>query len=279
MTVIALLLALQDVQDGVYTHQDYAIRFTARKADIRVRSADFQFRWPGSLCEIEGPDDIGGVLVLYTSAMKVDKYAAWREASWTKLSGVRLYRKIASERLDRKTGDWLREEHTLEYAAKETVEWHYVETFISHGKRNLELTVWCPETRWEENRDAMRAIADSLRYADAEHPWAKLGEGSWVEFRSGKTTARRTLVKKTADRLTFRADAQEFDEPVLLLAEPEPKKTGEGEEELEIAGKKLKCRWIETATYKIWTSDEVPGGTVRKVTPESETICTGFEKR
>jgi hypothetical protein len=42
----------------------------------------------------------------------------------------------------------------------------------------------------------------------------------------------------------------------------------EGDEEIEVAGKKVKCRWVETTTEaggnrivsRVWMSKEVPGG-------------------
>jgi len=50
-------------------------------------------------------------------------------------------------------------------------------------------------------------------------------------------------------------------------------KKGEGDEELEIAGKKVKCHWIENvadmngvkSATKIWMSRDVPGGLVKQV--------------
>jgi len=47
--------------------------------------------------------------------------------------------------------------------------------------------------------------------------------------------------------------------------------TKEGEEEIEVAGKKLKCKWIEmvikmgemTSTSKVWTSSEIPGSVAK----------------
>ncbi|MFB3893480.1 MAG: hypothetical protein ACE15C_15815 [Phycisphaerae bacterium] len=51
-------------------------------------------------------------------------------------------------------------------------------------------------------------------------------------------------------------------------AEPTTKpQMKEGTEEIEVAGKKIKCKWVETTaeqagtktTSKVWTSDEIPG--------------------
>src|ERR1041384_5793131 len=62
----------------------------------------------------------------------------------------------------------------------------------------------------------------------------------------------------------------------------------EGEEEIEIAGKKLKCRWIKGTSnegnVKFWVSTEVPGGIVKVEQTTSEgvttkSIVTGWEKK
>jgi hypothetical protein len=50
-------------------------------------------------------------------------------------------------------------------------------------------------------------------------------------------------------------------------------KKGEGDEEIAVGGKKYKCHWVETetvsdqmaSTSKVWTSPEIPGGTVKMV--------------
>jgi hypothetical protein len=58
------------------------------------------------------------------------------------------------------------------------------------------------------------------------------------------------------------------------LADPVAKpKVTQGSEELTIAGKTLKCQWIETTMVmggqtvvtKVWQSDQVPGGQVKMV--------------
>jgi len=61
-------------------------------------------------------------------------------------------------------------------------------------------------------------------------------------------------------------------------------KTGakEGDEEIEVKGKKYKCHWYEwttkgdgeTTTHKLWQSSEVPGGTVKRtnITKKGEKV-------
>jgi len=52
----------------------------------------------------------------------------------------------------------------------------------------------------------------------------------------------------------------------------------EGEEEIQVAGKTIKCQWVEstikiadeTSMNKLWWSDSVPGGTVKQVTTKKQ---------
>jgi hypothetical protein len=120
---------------------------------------------------------------------------------------------------------------------------------------------------------------------------------------------KRTLLKK-GDKLKFKLEskmvkptamdmpASESEEDAMMAGGgggggggSEPKKLGEGDEDVEVAGKKLKCHWVEyemdsgggKMKSKVWTSDAVPGGTVKTVskndTMESTMTLTGFEKK
>lgn len=64
----------------------------------------------------------------------------------------------------------------------------------------------------------------------------------------------------------------------------------EGDEEIEVAGKKLKCRWIEgtqkeTTKLKFWVSKDVPGGIVKGEASGGELpgpmkmVTTAWEKK
>jgi hypothetical protein len=78
-------------------------------------------------------------------------------------------------------------------------------------------------------------------------------------------------------------------EPAKDAPKPE-----EGDEEIEVAGKKLKCHWVKSVsenngmktTSKVWTSDAVPGGMARsesltegKMKMSSTMEVTAFEKK
>jgi hypothetical protein len=95
-----------------------------------------------------------------------------------------------------------------------------------------------------------------------------------------ETTGRVIRGKKVSERPAMRAEylARPAPEPGRLPphgppnpapdpADLKPKVT-EGEEELVIGGKKVKCKWTEfrlgTRSEKSWKSEEVPGGLVKK---------------
>lgn len=60
----------------------------------------------------------------------------------------------------------------------------------------------------------------------------------------------------------------------------------EGEEEVEVAGKQVKCHWVEstvkigeeTSSEKLWWSDDVPGGTVKKTTTKKQGDRVFFQR-
>jgi hypothetical protein len=80
-----------------------------------------------------------------------------------------------------------------------------------------------------------------------------------------------------------------------VAAADQPKQTKKGEEEIDVAGKKMKCKWFEfegkgvgvggKVTVRFWVSDDVPGKTVRvDISREGgaakvEAIATAWEKK
>jgi hypothetical protein len=158
-----------------------------------------------------------------------------------------------------------------------------------------------------------------------KNPWAAYGEGTWVETEiestvmgnTSKTVMKRTLVKKDDKELTLKIESKmvsptEMNMPASEMKEPVEfpaggtaggagapsgaKELGQGEEEVEVAGKKLKCKWVELemtsgdtkTVVKSWTCDEVPGGMVKSTTkstggPTGDVVSNlkviGFEKK
>ncbi len=149
-----------------------------------------------------------------------------------------------------------------------------------------------------------------------ENPWNKFAAGSWAELKivsnaggaETEMTQKQTLVDKGAEELTIKVEGKmvkpvAMDMPPSEMKSPTkgkaggaaagapPKELGKGEETLEVGGKKLACKWVETEidaggqkmTSKAWTCDEVPGGVVKVETKGANLTSTmtlvGFEAK
>jgi hypothetical protein len=148
--------------------------------------------------------------------------------------------------------------------------------------------------------------SSQARAEDVDNPefgyWSKFKAGSWVtmkvetEAAGNKTEMENTttlleITKEKAvvetkghmmmggNKIDIPANKREI--PAKVKKGEEPKKDApkpkEGDETIEVGGKKLKCHWIEVdseangmkTNSKSWMSDEVPGHTV-KVESKSE---------
>jgi hypothetical protein len=128
---------------------------------------------------------------------------------------------------------------------------------------------------------------------DVDNPdyqrWASFKVGSWVKMKSEIEAGgnKMALPQELTHTLLELDDKKVVVEEVLvntLLDKDSPKQEKskkrsyksttskkeaamEGDEEIEIAGKKMKCHWVElkstTASSKTWSHPDVPGGTVR----------------
>lgn len=130
--------------------------------------------------------------------------------------------------------------------------------------------------------------------------WADAKVGTWCKFKmvseaAGTKTEMEIsakLLEKTDEKLVLEMKtvmviagnktempAQKKEIPAKIdKIEPEGEgmkpKTTEGDEEIEVAGKKLKCHWVETVTEiegmkttsKTWKCKDVPGGMVKMTT-------------
>jgi hypothetical protein len=130
-------------------------------------------------------------------------------------------------------------------------------------------------------------LALSLLQAKTENPeyaaWARFGFESWVSMKlvahdfggPHETRVKRKLVERSAERCIVeetilegdgKGEKRKIEIPRWLAKEDRPPL--KAEEELEVAGKKLKCvrvavrfpSWTET----IWYSDRIPGGVARR---------------
>ena len=141
--------------------------------------------------------------------------------------------------------------------------------------------------------------------------WASFKPGSWVKretlwAREKPYEIKLVLKSVSENELQVEMTAPVIDQPKPVIRDvgitarvpaPGTKYLAEGNQEIEVAGRKLRCHWVE---YEInspihgpqvtreWTSGEVPGGTVRiddrRKNPsdsawETRMITTAWEKK
>jgi hypothetical protein len=165
---------------------------------------------------------------------------------------------------------------------------------------------------------AMLALCIQDEVDNAEYKnWSSCGVGSWVtmkmetEAAGNKTEMEQThkLVEKTDAKCvvetsgkmvvagnTMDLPANKRDIPAKIKKgdAKEGEKPKEGDEEIEVGGKKVKCHWVESTsenagtktTAKVWTCDDIPGK-VAKIVSKSEgaaassmtMVASGWEKK
>lgn len=123
--------------------------------------------------------------------------------------------------------------------------------------------------------------------------WKGFAAGSWVKIRTTTSLdggidseSRMTLVEIRGDRLVLevetsalreiRKERREFASAADRKGpKPRIRELQRGEEDVDVAGRKLKCKWVESeieseeagvvtkSTVRVWTSDEIPGRVAR----------------
>jgi hypothetical protein len=142
---------------------------------------------------------------------------------------------------------------------------------------------------------SLLAVVVALLSQDVENPqfkyWTGCKPGSWVKMKMEMNSAGKKIESESTHKLLELKDdvavveitgkskmgEREFALPVqkqeIKAKEPAEKVkiTGEGDEEIEVGGKKLKCHWYEYSTKqgekeskgKAWLAKEIPGGTAK----------------
>ncbi|MEW6025732.1 MAG: hypothetical protein AB1599_00350 [Planctomycetota bacterium] len=138
---------------------------------------------------------------------------------------------------------------------------------------------------WQAVDFGLESKAPALaEVTELKNPWANFGKGSWVQYKilnpedQKELQQKYTVVDVTKEKATIEISQLEGEkwekkttqevslQPVLVPKDQGAKTT------LEVAGKKVNCTYLEKAytmkgagtVVKEWTSDEVPGGEVRK---------------
>jgi hypothetical protein len=134
--------------------------------------------------------------------------------------------------------------------------------------------------------------------------WAAFKPGSWVVYKYNpqqgfqKNTLKSVNATEVVIETEISADgkfptkAAERKIPAKIAADLAPKNVKAGEEEIDVAGKPMKCRTRESektlssgkkATIKVWATDEIPGMgakvTTATDTGKFEMTATEWEKK
>jgi len=144
---------------------------------------------------------------------------------------------------------------------------------------------------------------DGSTKAVAKHPWGSFKKGSFVKTKSlmemtspamkTETTTTTTLKDLTTDEAVLEVETVMPNLPPTKMEQKLPLKGPEGKaadgpkpktgcEEIEVAGKKLKCDWTETesetngvkSVTRVYTSQEIPGFTAKMVLKNSSMTMT-----
>ena len=133
---------------------------------------------------------------------------------------------------------------------------------------------------------ALLALAAQSKNPEYDH-WAHCKVGSWTKLKAEgdvqgqkvtmdsthtllELTEEKAVVERKQKRSVAGKEEPEESEraPVPSGNDPDPIKVEkQGDEEIEVAGKKLKCHWVEGTQgemkVKMWLSKEIPGGIAR----------------
>jgi hypothetical protein len=157
---------------------------------------------------------------------------------------------------------------------------------------------------------SLAAVQDEMIENQEFKAWSSQKAGAWVKFKmkndmgemkmEGETTTKLKEISDTKAVLeqttTFEMMGQKQTNTTTRTAEAKIKKgtdsegskveqLGEGDEEIEIKGKKYKCHWVQnkmthpkrgTAVIKTWRTDEIVGGAAKiEMSSEAPMKMTG----
>jgi hypothetical protein len=139
--------------------------------------------------------------------------------------------------------------------------------------------------------------------AAAKHPWGSFKKGSFVKTKTvmdmtspamkTETTTTTTLKDLTADEAVLEMETAMPNLPPTKMEQKFPLKAPEGKaadgpkpktgsEEIEVAGKKMKCDWTETeseangvkSVTRVYTNQDIPGFTAKMVMKNASMTMT-----
>lgn len=278
-------------QDGV--------SFSVPDSNYKIRKADFQYGWDGTVAEIEA-EGLGGMLAINSG----EDAKAWGEArldTFKNLEGLKNFKKLQLKA----EGSRCTLEYSFEY---DEVTFHYLEAIVAQEGKIAELALWCADGNWSTLQKAMKSIAESLKAgakessggggsANAmkvpEHQWKDFGVGTKLTYKmivecagtKMESTITHELVKKDDASYTVKVTTEMPNIPkneVTMEYVVDKNSTANGQngggqkvdvkkgnETITVEAGEFECEWIETDFQgnksKAWMSKKVPGGLVKSV--------------
>jgi len=156
---LPLVAACQkDVQ--VYSNPDEGAQIVVPAKGFTLRDRDFEWGFPGTVCEIENPEmSVQGVVrVLFRKWMTPNGYADWREESLRKTAGVKNLTRIDESTPSRDFGSWIQRDWLVELSRERL---RYVFLAATRGSRVAEFLLWVDVNQWEATKETLYRIVNS----------------------------------------------------------------------------------------------------------------------
>lgn len=148
---------------NVYKNKKLRIQFQVPSEEFTIEARDEDDEHDPTrglrLCELRFEGGFGALDYFKANGLTPEKLAGGREQVIRKY-GTNLKR-VVSRKLERKTGKWLLREYTYTTREGET-EVHTLNVFVTDGTHNFELLLLVEEERWEEAKESLYSIANSL---------------------------------------------------------------------------------------------------------------------
>lgn len=154
---------------------------------------------------------------------------------------------------------------------------------LTQAKENPEFTYWSEHKAGSWAKIKLEVDAQGAKIVvEATHTLLETGADKVVVEQKNKVTANGQAQPESTEKEEIFKDPAKDKNPVKIEKE--------GDEEIEVAGKKLKCHWIEgtqkdTTKVKFWLSKEIPGGIAKGEVSGGELpgamkmIATAWEKK
>ncbi|MBI2900420.1 MAG: hypothetical protein HYY17_09550 [Planctomycetes bacterium] len=155
-----------DEKVRVYTNKHLRIRFAVPEDGYELRTRGFKYGYDGTLAEFDDKDgQVSGVLEHFKTEKKAAEILANLEKRLRSDKDFQNFRVVQEKKLDRPEGEWLLREYRYETGGDEV---HEVRVVGVCGKSAFAVAIWTGEEHWEDRKDEMFRIANSLESGATE---------------------------------------------------------------------------------------------------------------